>query len=95
MSQSSSKDSAWPHPANFRVGSVESRAAARAMIQSCDAAVTRNQFVIIREPVDSKTTHADDPNIGPWIPQSDGSFFRVLRFSTEPDEETKRRLLAR
>jgi hypothetical protein len=92
MSESSKSRGGWPHPANFLLGSGESRAAARAVLEQRDKSTKRDQLVVIVEHIGSECY--EEPRIGEWIPQSDGSLSRVVIFHGEPDEETERRVLA-
>jgi len=91
MSESSSGCDRWPHPANFQVGSAESRAAARAVLELRDIQLRRIQIVhSVPRP------HQDNskPNVGDWAPMIDGSFTRLVYIPAETDEETRRQILA-
>lgn len=78
-------------PEDFPIGSPESRAAARAMLQTRESNIRRLQMVsAIPRPRQDNSR----PHVGAWQPMSDGGFMRVVYVPPETDEETIERLLA-
>lgn len=93
MSQSNSKRERWPHPANFPLGSNESRAAVRAMLEARDCGAPRLQIVNdMPRPIRSERDKT--PQIGTWTPMEGGGFVRLVGIPPGTDEETVRRILA-
>jgi hypothetical protein len=91
MRNTTSGDSAdTPLPWEFEVGSAESRAAARAMLESRERNVRRIQLVhhVPRGGKDDSV-----PRVGPWRPTDDGGLLRLVYVPSGTDEETTRRLL--
>lgn len=63
------------------------------MLEDRNKSTKRDQFVVIREKA-GEHAHDEVPHVGPWMPQPDGSLFRVVIFAGEPDPETEQRVLA-
>ena len=78
-------------PGDFPIGSPESRAAARAMIESRDKDVPRLQ--IINDSVQISGQDNSLPHVGDWYPMTDGAFVRFVYIPPGTDEETERRIL--
>ena len=78
-------------PEDFSIGSPESRAAARAMLETREINVTRLQIVssIPRPRQDNSR-----PHVGPWQPMIDGGFMRMVYVPLGTDDKTRERLLA-
>ena len=86
-----SNSDSLPRPEEFPLGSMESRAAARAVLELRNMQVRRVQIVhSVPRP------HQDNskPNVGDWAPMIDGSFTRLVYIPAETDEETRRQILA-
>jgi hypothetical protein len=85
-----SSDGGHPRPEEFPLGSPESRAAARAMLETRESRVRRLQIVteIPRPRQDNSHAH-----VGHWQPMVDGGFMRLVYVPLGTDEETKKRLL--
>lgn len=79
-----------PHPAEFPLGSVESRAAARAQLDVIESGM-RSKQLIIAMPARNGTKHC---SVGQWYEQSDGSRCRVVMVYPGVPKETLARLLA-
>jgi len=80
-----------PLPWEFEIGSAESRAAARAMLESREKGVRRLQIVsCVPRPRQDNSV----PSVGPWQSTTDGGLVRVVNVPPGTDEETLRRLLA-
>jgi hypothetical protein len=80
-----------PNPWEFAVGSAESRAAARAMLEARDEGVPRLQ---IAHSVPSPRQDNSRPRLGQWTPMIDGGFMRVVYIPQNTDVETRERILA-
>jgi hypothetical protein len=94
MSRSSSEG--LPRPEEFPVGSAESRAAARALLQSREKGIRGVQVIILNMSHRPPRESGDDTKgaVGPWYEGKDGSLIRTVCLPRGADEETKRRLLA-
>lgn len=91
MSNGNRRPEGWPHPASFPVGSDESRAAARALLEERENISDRLQVVSHIPHWDQDNTR---PHIGPWQPTISGTPMRVVYVPPGTDEETLRQLLA-
>ena len=90
MSRSNSQG--LPRPEEFPVGSVESRAAARAILESRESGVRR--FQIILDVPRPRREGRPETIVGHWTKQSDGTLFRTVIVPPGTDKETLQRLLA-
>lgn len=83
-----------PRPEEFPVGSVASRAAARALLESRQRGVRR--ITIILDPGWFPPQECGDPNqatVGPWSLGTDGNLWRTALIPRGMDEEARRLLL--
>ena len=81
-----------PRPDEFPLGSMESRAAARAMLEAQESGVRRLQIVI--DAPRPRREGQPDTRVGPWCKADDGTMTRSVIVPPGTDEETLRRLLA-
>jgi hypothetical protein len=82
-----SNEERLPRPEEFPIGSAESRAAARVLLDSREKGVRRIQLLI--------RGYDNDPgSVGSWWTGFDGNLCRTVCIPTGTDEETERRLLA-
>lgn len=83
-----------PHPAEFPVGSVESRAAARAQLAEIENR-TRKRQIILDMPRRGGEEGGGGNGVGPWWPDSDGGLVRVIVAPVgEMSKDELQRLLA-
>ena len=87
-----SNSNSLPRPEEFPLGSMESRAAARAMLEAQERGV-RHLQIIITAP---RPRREGEPHtkVGPWFETADGGLTRYVFVPPGTDEETLRRLLA-
>jgi hypothetical protein len=78
-------------PWEFAPGSLESRAAARAMLEANEASVERFQIVNC---IPSPYWDNSIPHVGAWSKTTDGGLMRVVYIPPDTDKETERRILA-
>ena len=81
-----------PRPEEFPLGSPESRAAARAMLEAQERDV-RRVSIILDAP---RPQHEGEPDtkVGPWYKTADGALMRTVIVPPGTDENTLRRVLA-
>ena len=86
-----SNSNSLPRPEEFPLGSMESRAAARAMLEAQEKGVRRLQIIIAAP----RPRREGEPRtkVGPWFETADG-LTRYVFVPPGTDEETLRRLLA-
>jgi hypothetical protein len=90
LGQSNSKG--LPRPEEFPVGSAESRAAARAMLESRESSVRRVQIIMdIPRP---RREGLPETRVGLWSEQPDGTLLRFLFVPPGTDEVMLKQLLA-
>ena len=82
-----------PRPEEFPVGSAESRAAARALLELHERGVRRITLIIDPAMRPRREGPPDEASVGPWFIGKDGNLFRTALIPKGMDEETKRRLL--
>jgi hypothetical protein len=91
VSRSNNEDG-LPRPYEFPLGSAESRAAARAMLEAQERGVRRLQ--IIFDAPRPRREGEPHTKVGPWFETEDGGLMRYVFVPPGTDEETLRRLLA-
>jgi hypothetical protein len=89
--RSGQKPEGAPQPENSALGSPESRAAARAMLESREKGVRRIQFV---SNVQWSGQDNSLPHVGDWQRCIDGGLMRFVYVPDGTDDETENRLLA-
>ena len=92
MSRSNNKG--MPHPTEFPIGSAESRAAARALLESQEEGVQRLTIVLDMANRPPREGEANGGGVGSWQRGLDGNLWRTICIPRGADEETQRRLLA-
>jgi hypothetical protein len=91
---SKSSSNGLPGPEEFPIGSAESRAAARAMLNTREKSLRRRQIVIDMSHRPPRPSENPLGTVGPWGLGADGNLWRTVMLPRGADEETKRRLLA-
>lgn len=84
---------ALPPPEEFPLGSTESRAAARALLERREKGVRRIQMILDMAHRPPRRFEDSLGAVGPWELR-DGILWRTILIPRGADEETKRRLLA-
>ena len=80
-----------PRPEEFPLGSTESRAAARAMLDAQRRAVRRVQII---HSIPHPNEDDSRPHVGHWQQWGEGGLMRLIYVPPGTDEETTRHLLA-
>jgi hypothetical protein len=88
-----SNSTSLPRPDEFPIGSSESRAAARALLEWREKGVRRIQIILDMSHRPPRPMENPLGAVGPWELR-DGTLWRTVFLPRGPDEETKRRLLA-
>ena len=86
-----SNSDSLPRPEEFPLGSMESRVAARAVLELRETQVRRVQIV---HSVPRPCQDNSKPHVGAWIPMIEGASTRLVYIPSETDEETRRQILA-
>ena len=84
---------ALPPPEEFPLGSAESRAAARALLERREKGVRRIQIILDMSHRPPRPMENPLGAVGPWESWN-GALYRTVLLPRGADEETKRRLLA-
>lgn len=88
-----SNSTSLPRPEEFPVGSAESRAAARALLERREKGVRRIQIILDMSHRPPRPNENPLGAVGPWDSWN-GALYRTVLLPRGADEETKRRLLA-
>ena len=80
-----------PRPDEFPLGSMESRAAARALLEAQERGVRRVQII---HSIPHPNEDDSRPHVGHWQQWGEGGLMRLIYVLPNTDEETLRRILA-
>lgn len=80
-----------PRPEEFPLGSMESRAAARALLEAREKDVRRVQII---HSIPHPNEDHSRPHVGHWQQWGDGGLMRLIYVPPGTDEETLSRVLA-
>jgi hypothetical protein len=83
-----------PRPEEFPIGSAESRAAARALLDARDRGVRRIKLVLNMDQRPPRERDDGKGAVGPWTVGLDGNLWRTILLPRGADDKTKRLILA-